>query len=286
MSSYDFHNDVIRDGVTDGAIPIPTFAGVLTHRLFPLADILGDLLELAQREMNVPVEIEFAVDLNPEDDEEKTFSFLQVRPVIEGSEADGIEIDSDELRHTIVRSCSALGNGVYNDIRDVVYVRPEYFNPAESNAVAARLGALNGRFVDTGRHYLLIVPGRLGSRDPWLGIPCKWTQISSARVIVESSIERLRVDPSQGSHFFHNITSLHIGYLTVDPFRDEREKVDYGYLDAFPAIDENDHVRHVRFEKALPTKLAGRTRTGVVLRPDYVPPSPRRSEPAPNTVAP
>lgn len=271
VSSYDFQNGAIRDGLTDGAMPIPTFAGILKYRLFPLADILNDLLELARQEMNVPVEIEFAVDLNPEDDEEKTFSFLQVRPVIEGLEADDIEIDSDELQHTVVRSYSALGNGVYTDIRDVVYIRPERFNPAESETIATYLDQLNDRLLEGGRHYLLIVPGRLGSRDPWLGIPCKWTQISNARVIVESSIDALRVDPSQGSHFFHNITSLHIGYLTVDPFRDDRERVDYAYLDTLPAVDDHELVRHVEFEQELPTKLAGHSRTGVVLRPDYVP---------------
>lgn len=269
VSSYDFENGALREGTMEGTMPVATFAGVLKYRLFPLADILRDLLELARREMSVPVEIEFAVDLNPEDGQEKTFSFLQVRPIIEGLEADDIEIGTDELEHTVVRSFSALGNGIYTDIYDVVYVRPDTFDPADSEAVATALAGINEQFIEHGRHYLLIVPGRLGSRDPWLGIPCKWTQISHARVIVESSLEQLRVDPSQGSHFFHNITSLHIGYLTVDPYRDEREMIDYAFLDAQSAACEDTHIRHVRFEQELPTKLAGKARTGVVLRPDY-----------------
>ena len=223
--------------------------------------------------MSVPVEIEFAVDLNPPADREKTFSFLQVRPVIEGLEADDIEIAEDELRHTVVSSFSALGNGIYADIRDVVYIRPDTFNPADSEEIAARLDVINGELSERGRYYLLIVPGRLGSRDPWLGIPCKWTQISHARVIVESSIQQLRVDPSQGSHFFHNITSLHIGYLTVDSYRDPRERVDYEFLEAQTPVNGDPVIRHVTFERELPTKLAGQARTGVVLRPGYVPPA-------------
>lgn len=278
VSTFDFQNGVLREGVSDGGLPVPTFAGVLKYRLFPLADILKDLLELARREMSVPVEIEFAVDMNPVDGKEKTFSFLQVRPVIEGLEADDIEIGGDELNHSVVTSYSALGNGIYDEIRDVVYIRPATFDPSKSKIIAQLLEQKNEALAAEGRHYLLVVPGRLGSRDPWLGIPCKWTQISYAQVIVESSIEKLRVDPSQGSHFFHNITSLHIGYLTVDPFRDPRERVDYEYLDGCPAVTEDAFMRHVSFEKPLPTKLAGHSRRGIVLRPDYTPPSPDENQ--------
>ncbi len=267
VSTYDRQNGVLREGVHDGGVPIPTFAGVLKYRLFPLADILNDLLDLARREMSVPVEIEFAVDLNPPDGQDKIFSFLQVRPIVEGLEMEEIEIYEGELLNPVVRSYSALGNGVYSGIREVVYVRPEKFNPAETEKIAEKLASINDDFVSRGDHYLLIVPGRLGSRDPWLGVPCKWTQISHARVIVESAIDNLRVDPSQGSHFFHNITSLHIGYLTVDPWRDGREKVDYEFLDSIDAAWQDEHIRKVRFDEELPTKLAGSSRTGVVLRP-------------------
>ena len=268
VSSYDHQNGVLREGVVDGARPIPTFAGVLKYRLFPLADILNDLLELARQEMSVPVEIEFAVDLNPPEGQERIFSFLQVRPIVEGLEADDIEIDEHDLSNTIVSSYNALGNGIYTGIRDVIYVRSDTFNPAHTERIAATLESLNNKLVEEEQHYLLIVPGRLGSRDPWLGIPCKWTQISYARVIVESSIDALRVDPSQGSHFFHNITSLHIGYLTVNPYKDQRERVDYAYLDSLPAVYEDEDLRRIRFEKELETKLAGSIRTGIVIRPD------------------
>lgn len=267
VSSYDRENGVLREGVTPGADFIPTFAGILKYRLFPLADILKDLLDLARTEMSVPVEIEFALDMNPPEGQEKTFSFLQVRPVVEGLEEDDIEIGPEELERTIVCSFSALGNGVYDGIREVVYVRPETFDPANTPRIAGKLAAINEEFARRGGNYLLIVPGRLGSRDPWLGIPCKWTQISHARVIVESSIDSLRVDPSQGSHFFHNITSLHIGYLTVDPWRDGREHVDYAYLADHEAAWEDEDLRRVLFPRELPTKLAGRARTGVVMRP-------------------
>ncbi|TVR72211.1 MAG: phosphoenolpyruvate synthase [Spirochaetaceae bacterium] len=267
VSSYDRENGMLREGITPGAVPVPTFAGVLKYRLFPLADILMDLLELSRDEMSVPVEIEFALDLNPPAGQEKVFSFLQVRPVVEGLEADDIEISPEELEETIVSSFSALGNGVYGGIRDIVYVRPETFAAANTKRIAEKLAAINEEFVQRGDHYLLIVPGRLGSRDPWLGIPCKWTQISHARVIVESSIESLRVDPSQGSHFFHNITSLHIGYLTVDPWRDAREHVDYAYLAAREATREDEDLRWVVSPRALPTKLAGSARMGVVMKP-------------------
>lgn len=267
VSSYDHENGVLREGVQEGAVPIPTFAGVLKYRLFPLAQILKDLLALAQEKMSTPVEIEFAVDLNPSPNEEKVFSFLQVRPIVEGLEAEEIEIDQEDLARSVIHSCNALGNGIYKDIRDIVYVIPETFDPANTERIADKLAGLNDEFVRSGAYYLLIVPGRLGSRDPWLGIPCKWTQISHARVIVESSISRLRVDPSQGSHFFHNITALHIGYLTVDPFHDPREHVDYEYLSKQPAEHESEDLRHVRFSRELTTKIAGRDRSGVVLRP-------------------
>lgn len=267
VSTWDHENGSLRDGYYEGGVPVPTFAGILKHRLFPLADILNDLLAVAQKEISVPVEIEFAVDLNPALGNSKIFSFLQVRPVIEGLEAEDIEFDSTDIARSLIVSRNALGNGVYDDLFDLVYIRPETFDPAGTEKIAQRLETINGTHVEEGRHYVLVVPGRLGSRDSWLGIPCKWSQISHARVIVEVALDSFKVDPSQGSHFFHNITSLHVAYLTVNTFRSEGEVVDFAYLDGRPAIYEDEFLRHLRFPVPLPTKIAGKSRTGIVVKP-------------------
>ncbi len=268
VSTWDHQNSSLRDGYAESGVPIPTFAGVLKHRLFPLADILNDILDVARREMAVPVEIEFAVNLNPPPGNSKVFSFLQVRPVIEGLEAEDIEFGSADIARSLIVSRNALGNGVYDDLFDLIYVRPETFDPAHTKAVAVRLEELNEQMIRHGSHYILVVPGRLGSRDPWLGIPCKWNQISFARAIVEVALDSFKVDPSQGSHFFQNITSLHVAYLTVNSFRSDDEFVDFRYLDAQPAVQEDDYLRYIRFSRPIVAKIAGKARTGIVIKPD------------------
>jgi len=268
VSSWDFENGMLRDGYREGAVPVPTFAGILKHGRFPLAEILQDLLGLAEREMGVPVEIEFAVDLNPGVGRPAVFSFLQVRPIVEGLEADEIELDRGDAERAIVYSCTALGNGVSRDLEDLIYVRPDRFDPARSREIAETIGGLNTELGAESRRYVLIVPGRLGSRDPWLGIPTQWYQVSNARAIVEVTPASLNVESSQGSHFFHNITALRIAYLTVDTLRNAEETVDFDWLDQQEARFETDAVRYLRFDRPLVAKIAGAARIGAILPPE------------------
>jgi len=266
VSTYDFENNQLRDGLQSGWKRVVTFAGVLKYRMFPLAAILTDLLELAANEMNVPVEIEFAADLNPPAGLPKTFSFLQVRPIVEGLEAEDIEIDDSDLSDTIVYSDKALGNGVYKEIADFVYVKPEEFQAEHTKDISGVLTQLNERFMEEERDFVLAVPGRLGSTDPWLGVPIRWAQIARAKVIIEVGLESFRVDPSQGTHFFQNITTQHIGYLTVNPYLGDGV-LDFSFLDEKKAQYEDAYVRHVRFDVPLDVRIAGRDRKGVVLKP-------------------
>lgn len=268
VSSYDFESGMLRDGYREGSVPVPTFAGILKYDRFPLAAILRDLLELADREMGVPVEIEFALDLNPAPGRPAVFSFLQVRPIVEGLEADEIQLNQREVDRAIVYSRTALGNGVSRDLEDLIYVRPERFDPAQSREIAETIGRLNARLGAETRRYVLIVPGRLGSRDPWLGIPTQWYQVSNARAIVEVATASLNVESSQGSHFFHNITALRIAYLTVNPHRNRDETVDFDLLDRREALFEEGAVRHLRFDRPLVAKIAGASRIGAILPPE------------------
>lgn len=265
VSAYDRDSGRLRDGWHRGGRRVVTLAGILKHGAFPLAVILRDLLDLARREMGVPVEIEYAVDLNPPAGQPVTFSFLQLRPIVEGFEAEDVAVDVVPADRVLARSSSALGNGVYEGLRFVVYVRPETFDPARSEAVAGRIEAANDRVAAAEAHCLLVAPGRLGSRDPWLGIPVGWNQIHRAQVICELELEGYHVDPSQGSHFFHNLTALRLGYLTVSRAGDDF--FDIAWLDAQQAVYEDEFLRVVDLgESPLEARIDGRTRRGVVSR--------------------
>ncbi len=194
------------------------------------------------------------------------FNLLQIRPIVINEQSLNFRIDNINQEEVIIYSEKALGNGVYNQIADVVYVKPEAFRPAESLKIARELEKINEQFVQSQHAYMLVGPGRWGSSDPWLGIPIKWAQISQARIIVESGLEHFRVDPSQGTHFFHNLTSFGVGYLTVNPFmNDGIYRVDF--LDAQPAITETEFLRLVRFPKSLKIEIDGKTNRAVVYKP-------------------
>ncbi len=169
----------------------------------------------------------------------------------------------------IIYSEKALGNGLYNQISDVVYVKPETFNPAESLKISQELEKINDQFIRMQQSYVLVGPGRWGSSDPWLGIPIKWAQISAARIIVESGLEHFRVDPSQGTHFFHNLTTFGVGYLTVNPYmNDGIYNVDF--LNNHPAAGETSFLRHIRFDKPLKIEIDGKTNRAVVYKPAHL----------------
>ncbi|HML86141.1 MAG TPA: PEP/pyruvate-binding domain-containing protein, partial [Bacteroidales bacterium] len=265
-STYDFENNVLKDGAHHKGRKVITFSNVLKHNTFPLADILHNVLEIGQREMNNPVEIEFAVNLDTPQGYPKVFALLQIRPIVSAN--DGIREDLAEIDNMrlLLRSNSSLGNGQVSGLRDFVYVKPSSFNAANNSEVARRISDLNDQFLARGENYILVGPGRWGSSDSWLGIPVKWPQISAARVIVESGLANYRVDPSQGTHFFQNLTSFGVGYFTINPFLNDGY-YDLSFLDETPAVYEDEYIRHVRYDQSMIVLMDGKKSCGVVLKP-------------------
>jgi CheY-like chemotaxis protein len=282
-SVYDAANDrVVEDPSLDGPWLI-TFNNLLAHEAIPLAEALSELLELTETALGTHVEVELACDMGDwgrrlprhrghQARRSPTLYLLQVRPALVHSLTEGLDLGEIPHERLICRSESALGHGRFADLRDVVYVRRDTFDPAQSPRIAQEIGELNARLQEAGRGYVLLGPGRWGSSDPWLGIPVQWAQIAGARIIVEASPEGFNVDPSQGAHFFHNITALGIGYLTVPPGATRGTPrpdgfVDWGWLDEQPARTETGFLRHVRLEQPLQAVLDGRDSRGVLARP-------------------
>ncbi|MBI9054334.1 MAG: phosphoenolpyruvate synthase [Bacteroidales bacterium] len=265
-STYDFQNNILRDGTIYEGKRIVTFANVLKHGTFPLAEILETLLEVGQREMNNPIEIEFAVDLNVPKGEPYVFNFLQIRPIVNNDQQEGFDIEDIKQDDTIIYCESAMGNGSIEDIYDFVYVKPESFNSMESLAIGEEISSLNEKFIEEQKNYVLVGPGRWGSSDPHLGIPVKWAHISQARVIIESGLENFRIDPSQGTHFFQNLTSFRVGYFTINPYINDGF-YDLEYLSKFKAHFENKYIRHIRFEKPIKVQIDGKHNRGVIMKP-------------------
>jgi CheY-like chemotaxis protein len=267
-STYDRNNHILRDGINYPGKRIVTFANVLQHKLFPLADILNDLLDLGQHEMNNPIEIEFAANLEVPAGAPKIFNFLQIRPIVQNEQTYNYNIDKIKPEDILISSDSALGNGVFKGIKDLIYIKPGSFNAAHNEKIASDIERINASFLQQGSGYVIIGPGRWGSSDPWLGIPVKWQQISAARLIIESGLKNYRIDPSQGTHFFQNLTSFRIGYFTINPFIKEGF-YDVDYLDSLKAVYEDEHIRHVRFEVPLEIMIDGKRHKGVIVKPKY-----------------
>ena len=264
-STYDPYDMVIRDGIWPGGRKLVTFANILQHDAFPLARILQLVQTYGQGEMRRPVEIEFAVKLNP--DNTGTFYLLQIRPIVDSKEMLDEDLTLIKDEETILRSFNSLGHGIVNDIQDVVYVKTEGYSAGNNQLIAYDIEQLNRRFLEEGKNYVLVGPGRWGSSDTWLGIPVKWPHISAARVIVEAGLTNYRVDPSQGTHFFQNLTSFGVGYFTINAYSGDGV-YDQSFLDAMPAVEETKFLRHVRFEKPLVVKMDGKRNLGVVLKPE------------------
>jgi hypothetical protein len=264
-STYDPQDQIIRDGYYEGGRKIISFANILQHDMFPLKEILDKLLKVGQREMGRPVEIEFAVDIR--DNRFASFYVLQIRPIVDSREVVHENLEKIDPRQTILYSRNALGNGITSDVQDLIYVKSDVFNASNNPLIASEIEQINRAFLDAGRNYVLVGPGRWGSSDPWLGIPVKWPHISQARVIVESGMENYRIEPSQGTHFFQNLTSFGVGYFTVNPFLENDGFFDETYLNALPAVQETPYIRHVRFERPICIKINGKKRIGVVMKP-------------------
>lgn len=264
-STYDIQSNQIRSGVFHDGARILTFENILNQNSFPLSEILKDLLRIGKREMNNPIEIEFAVNLDVPEGEKKTFSFLQIRPIAEQNDSKHQINSKIDTKKTIIYSTAALGNGIYTKIKDIVYVKPEVFDPSKTLEIADSIEKRNVRFEEKEENYILIGPGRWGSSDPWLGIPINWSQISAAKIIVESGLEDYRVDPSQGTHFFQNLTSLQVGYLTINDFMNDGF-IDITYLNQQKVVYEDAYIKHVIFKNPLSILIDGKKRKAVIYK--------------------
>ena len=265
-STYSPEDDAVYDGVSRAGKRVVTFAPVLKHKIFPLPEILDLLLDMGTWGMGTHVEIEFAVNMNTPPGTPKEFAMLQIRPLVMSLEFEELDVDQFNHQNLICQSEQVLGNGVIQDIYDIVIVDAERFERSKSKETAREVSEINTRLLSENRPYVLIGMGRWGSMDPWLGIPVTWDQISGAAVIVESGFKDIDVTPSQGSHFFQNITSFRIGFFTVDASH-HLGFIDWEWLRAQPALQELNHVRHLRFERPIVAKINGRKNKGVIVKP-------------------
>ena len=289
-STFDPYDQCIYDGFYEGRNrKIVSFAGVLKHEVFPLPEIMQKVLRYGQAEMKRPVEIEFAVNLHA--DKTGEFYMLQIRPMVDNRMELNEDITQIPDEKCLLRSHNAIGQGVFTEIRDVVYVKTDGYTPGQNNEIAMEIERINRSFLrptsnspegekmkvstrgdlEGATSYMLIGPGRWGSSDPWLGIPVKWPHISASQIIIEAGLDNYQVDPSQGTHFFQNLTSLGVCYLTIDAFRGDgiyRQDI----LNQLPAIEETKHVRHVRFPQPLTIKVDGFKKEAVVLQNEMAAP--------------
>lgn len=265
-STYDPYDMVIRDGIYPGGRKVITFANILQHDVFPLSRILQLVQKYGQGEMRRPVEIEFAVNFNAKE-KNGTFYLLQIRPMVDMKADLAEDLNLIPSEQILLRSENALGQGVMDDIQDVIYVKTDGYSASNNQLIAYDIEKLNRRFLDEGKHYVLVGPGRWGSSDTWLGIPVKWPNISAARVIVEAGLTNYRVDPSQGTHFFQNLTSFGVGYFTINAYINDGI-YNQELLNSMPAVEETKFLRWVHFDKPLTVKMNGKKKVGVVQLPD------------------
>ena len=262
-STYDRENNYILEGIHHEGKKVIAFSQILNHNTFPIASILKKLLKMGKREMKANVEIEFAVQIDTENSDNSEFHFLQIRPIADDFENCEISKQEWESKDTIIQSNKALGNGNTNEIHDIVYVKTKDFSAKNNPEIALEIEKLNTEFCSQNRKYILIGPGRWGSSDEWLGIPVKWSQISNAGLIIEAGLPHYNIEPSQGTHFFQNLTSFKVGYFTINPH------INDGFwneilLDSFPVCYETESIKWVQTAKPLSIKIDGRRGKGIV----------------------
>jgi len=265
-STYSPENDAVYDGISRPGVRLVSFAPLLKRRTLPLSAVFDRLMELGRWGMNTEVEIEFAVELSTTPGKPAEFGFLQMRPMALSRELEELDTDNVQPEQVLVRSSSVLGNGTFAHLRDVVAVDYERFDRGKSAEIALEVARLNAQLVAEGVPYILFGLGRWGSADPWLGIPVTWEQISGARVIVESGLKDMKVTPSQGSHFFQNLTSFRVGYFTVNAEEGEGF-VDWDWLAEQPAVTDSGYVRRLHFDEPLMVAINGKRQRGVILKP-------------------
>ncbi len=256
-STYIPEEHRIRDSAHMPGYRVLTFAQVLKYGRFPLAEVLCEVLDLGQEGMGCPVELEFSINMPRNPDQKSEFAFLQLRPMTARAELLQVKISDDEIARSFCVSSRALGNAEKNDMADILFVKPDAFDPAKTPQIAREIGELNAGLLNKSRKYLLVGPGRWGSADRWLGIPVSWAEICGVGAMVETSSAELRADPSQGSHFFHNITTLGITYATV--LDEDSDFVDWNWLTSQPLANETAHIGHIQLDKPFILKVDGRS---------------------------
>ena len=272
-STYDPVDQIIRDGIYEGGRKVISFSGVLQHGVFPLPEILQLAQKLGSEEMRRPVEIEFACNLHNQQQTANSqqpkgeFYLLQIRPIVDSKQVLDEDLAAISDEQCLLRSHNSLGHGISEDVVDVVYVKTnDDFTAVNNPRIADEIEQINRKFLNEDKNYILIGPGRWGSSDYWLGIPVKWPHISAARVIVEAGLKNYHVDPSQGTHFFQNLTSFGVGYFTINTYTGDGV-LQKELLDQMPAVEETEFVRHVRFDNPLKIMMDGKKQQGVVLLP-------------------
>jgi len=264
-STYEMENDKLSEGISRTGIRVVSFAPILKDKSFPVTEILQIIMDMGEWGMSKPVEIEFAANLNPQTGGPRQFGILQMRPLVMNAEQEDLKIDDFQAENSICYSRQVMGNGRIDNILDLVIVDRNGFDRSKSMETAGEIAEFNRTLLDEDRPYILIGIGRWGSADPWLGIPVKWSGISGAKAIVESGFNDMKVQPSQGSHFFHNLSSFNIGYFTVN--ENEKSFIDWDWLAKQKPIASKKYCRLLRFKDPLIVKINGRTNEGVILKP-------------------
>ena len=265
VSTFDPQDQIIRDNDCGMGRRVVTFANILQHKVFPLAEIVDFMLSEGEKEMRRPVEIEFAGCIDKKGEMKGNVYWLQIRPIVDRKEMLDEKIMDTASENLILKSTQALGHGMMDGVKDVIYVKTKNFSSFNNSLIAREIEKINKQYVEKGEGYILIGPGRWGSSDTALGIPVKWAHISAARVIAETALPNYRIEPSQGTHFFQNLTSFGVGYFTID---DKKGGIcDIDYLDNMPAVAETDFVRIVRFDNPLQIGINGKTGLGIIVKP-------------------
>lgn len=268
-STWDMYNQVIIENNREDGRKIISFSHILKYDTFPLAQILEELLEICKKEMNSNVEIEFAVDMDKPNNENKVFSLLQIRPITEHFNVCSFNWKNINVFNSIVYAQKALGYGRINGLKEIVYIKPNSFDKSKTKEIALELSKINNEFKKEGANYVLIGPGRWGSSDPWLGIPIKWPDISEAKVIIESGLDNFRIEPSQGTHFFQNLTSLGVAYLTINPYMNDGY-LNQDILDSKTSSYDSEYIRRVSFDNSLNIIIDGKNNKALISEEEII----------------
>jgi hypothetical protein len=262
-SVYDANNDRLYSGAHHKGPKILNFANVLKHNYIPLARTLEIVLEVVKEAMGAPVEIEFAVNLEKDEAGKSKLYILQIKPLIGNNEDFSIDVQNIDKEALLLYTELGMGNGKVENIYDVIYADIQNFDKSKTNEMVKEISALNKKMRDENRKYILIGPGRWGTRDPWIGIPVAWPQISMAKIIVETSLDSFPLDASSGSHFFHNVTAANVGYFSVQT-NEGTGMVNWEKLDSFEPIEQTNYFKHLRFKKSLCVKMDGKKRIAII----------------------